>query len=74
MIKSLWVINMFDFFKKKNSEKTAAIVVAAGNSTRMGNNINKILIDRPGLSVQFDFPVFLWLLLSFYPVFSIFST
>ena len=35
---------MFGFFKK-DKIKMSAIVVAAGNSTRMGNNVNKVLLN-----------------------------
>lgn len=35
---------MFGFLKK-NKIKTSAIVVAAGNSTRMGKNVNKIFLN-----------------------------
>lgn len=39
---------MFEFLKKRmtsKEQKTAAIVVAAGNSTRMGENVNKQFIE-----------------------------
>ena len=35
---------MFDFLKRKK-QKNYAVIVAAGSSTRMGKNINKIFID-----------------------------
>lgn len=44
MIKSIRVIEMFDFLKRKK-QKNYAVIVAAGSSTRMGKNVNKIFID-----------------------------
>lgn len=45
----MWGINMFKFFRKKQDSKTSAVIVAAGSSSRMGQN--KLLMEIMGIPV-----------------------